>query len=485
MAVEMPVMQSFDNALALSLARTVRKGGNVFRQNYSYSFFSVWRITLFLQLLTITPEGLIDLDLAYGALYFSIAFGGLLALAIGRAIIFFSSSRPLLIATGLLGSMGIALFSLAIYTPFFLPCFIPVGLAISGACFSLSNVAWLQMFISHGLDAVAWNYLVGAVAGALMFYAVTILPTSCTLALLALAPFLSNALLRNKSNPYLNDGEHEDDHSLEKRIDAIQAPPVFATVRLFIVAFMAAAAFGLVSFQATGSHAIEPSGTLASAVLLDALACFAAKAIASFAYSVRSVSVFLAIIPLICAASILLLITSNPTIATGMYFAVLFAFQLANFMVVFKIAETFKGLAEKAVPGIGILIAVTNASQAAARLLAPTSPTTSTLTIAVLACMVIAALTIAGNAHSFALQGEPRDSDKRDQIEKIHALARAYQLSPREVDVMELWGTGHTSSYIEEQLYIAKSTVKTHLSHIYEKTGTASKEELLQLIEKQ
>ena len=43
--------------------------------------------------------------------------------------------------------------------------------------------------------------------------------------------------------------------------------------------------------------------------------------------------------------------------------------------------------------------------------------------------------------------------------------------------------TGHTGAYIEKRLFISKNTVKTHLNHIYAKTNTSNREELLQLLE--
>ena len=42
-----------------------------------------------------------------------------------------------------------------------------------------------------------------------------------------------------------------------------------------------------------------------------------------------------------------------------------------------------------------------------------------------------------------------------------------------------------TGAYIEKQLFISKNTVKTHLRHIYQKTQTGNKEELLVLFEQQ
>lgn len=65
----------------------------------------------------------------------------------------------------------------------------------------------------------------------------------------------------------------------------------------------------------------------------------------------------------------------------------------------------------------------------------------------------------------------------------LSAFAARYHLTRREQDVMELWVKGYTTAYIEEQLCVSKSTVKTHVNHIYEKTGANSKEALIVLFD--
>ncbi len=66
---------------------------------------------------------------------------------------------------------------------------------------------------------------------------------------------------------------------------------------------------------------------------------------------------------------------------------------------------------------------------------------------------------------------------------RISELARAYLLSARETDVFRLWATGHTLKYIQEKLYLSPSTVKTHVRHIYEKTGKHSRAEIVELLD--
>lgn len=55
-------------------------------------------------------------------------------------------------------------------------------------------------------------------------------------------------------------------------------------------------------------------------------------------------------------------------------------------------------------------------------------------------------------------------------------------LSARETEVFRLWATGHTLKYIQEKLYLSPSTVKTHVRHIYDKTGVHSQSEIVELL---
>jgi DNA-binding CsgD family transcriptional regulator len=64
-----------------------------------------------------------------------------------------------------------------------------------------------------------------------------------------------------------------------------------------------------------------------------------------------------------------------------------------------------------------------------------------------------------------------------------HEIAKIYELSARETEVLILFGRGRDLPYICEHLYISKPTTNTHIRHIYEKIGIHSKQELLDLLE--
>ena len=64
------------------------------------------------------------------------------------------------------------------------------------------------------------------------------------------------------------------------------------------------------------------------------------------------------------------------------------------------------------------------------------------------------------------------------------AIAQAAALSARETEVLSLALRGRTNERIAQELFIAKSTADTHLRRIYSKCGVHSRQELLDLAEK-
>lgn len=64
----------------------------------------------------------------------------------------------------------------------------------------------------------------------------------------------------------------------------------------------------------------------------------------------------------------------------------------------------------------------------------------------------------------------------------LDAFAERYRLSPREREITGLISKGRDVPYIEQELVLSKSTVKTHIRHIYEKCGVSSRQDLLDLL---
>ncbi len=72
-------------------------------------------------------------------------------------------------------------------------------------------------------------------------------------------------------------------------------------------------------------------------------------------------------------------------------------------------------------------------------------------------------------------------SDRRNAL--IAQFAEVHGLTTRETEVLALIVAGRNVPYIERELVLAKSTVKTHVKHIYAKCGVSSKQDLIDLVQ--
>ncbi len=76
-----------------------------------------------------------------------------------------------------------------------------------------------------------------------------------------------------------------------------------------------------------------------------------------------------------------------------------------------------------------------------------------------------------------------------DMVESIGRrsaeVSRVYALSEREGEILAHLACGKTAKTIAADTYITYNTVKTHISHIYQKTGVHTREELVALVVRQ
>lgn len=104
-----------------------------------------------------------------------------------------------------------------------------------------------------------------------------------------------------------------------------------------------------------------------------------------------------------------------------------------------------------------------------------------------MACLTAAALVYAGVRGGQDRIGLSEETLREPAVPKTEeaalAVAARCGLSARETEIMLLWITGHTAAHLEEQLFISRNTVKTHLRHIYRKTGVSDRDALLNLVE--
>lgn len=67
--------------------------------------------------------------------------------------------------------------------------------------------------------------------------------------------------------------------------------------------------------------------------------------------------------------------------------------------------------------------------------------------------------------------------------ERLRAIAERYGLSPRETEVFALLAQGRNRTYIQNALFLAEGTVKTHTSRIYQKLGVNNRQDMITLVQ--
>ena len=65
------------------------------------------------------------------------------------------------------------------------------------------------------------------------------------------------------------------------------------------------------------------------------------------------------------------------------------------------------------------------------------------------------------------------------------SLGEKFALSAREVEVLELLAQGRDPSRIQDQLFLSYHTVRNHIKSIYRKLDVHSRQELLDVLEKE
>lgn len=65
------------------------------------------------------------------------------------------------------------------------------------------------------------------------------------------------------------------------------------------------------------------------------------------------------------------------------------------------------------------------------------------------------------------------------------AFGRAHGITPREMEVLVLLGKGRSGSYVQRELRISRGTFNSHSTNLYHKLGVHSREQLMDLIEKE
>jgi DNA-binding CsgD family transcriptional regulator len=336
------------------------------------------------------------------------------------------------------------------------------------------TVIWLEMLAAQGVKGAACCFILTTVLGGLCSSALQVIPFILSSAVLVLMPIATALGLRVTGDASLSR------FSLVKRSRLRQlfaGTPFSLLVVVGLVCFSQGALFNIDITSAvlqSGSWVIEP--------MVDSLVMAVAVLLALFSVRSNVRLAFYTAIPCVLIASLLLAIGVDVS-RWILVSLVRLGAETIRFLVIFLLVRT---ALEKRVPALASFALLTCCQFLGTMLgqLVSIVFTSSHMMIALflLSDLVIAALVILFAHTTLGTMGQTRQTGLAPEA-SLQSLAEQSGLTPREREVLGYWIRGHNNSFIEESLNISKHTVKTHINHIYEKTNTRNKEELIRLYE--
>ncbi len=110
-------------------------------------------------------------------------------------------------------------------------------------------------------------------------------------------------------------------------------------------------------------------------------------------------------------------------------------------------------------------------------------------------CTLVYYFKVIANYENFIYEEESKEhqvsqallegAEKNRWIRKVNAVAASADLSPRQVEVLKYLSYGRNAETISKELFISRSTAKSHIYTIYKKVGVHTQQELLDLIQEQ
>ncbi len=487
------------SALAKTMAAQLSSGfaglfTHPLRLFLGYSFLSAWNILLYSSgVLLVNTTNLLPLSWIHLTSSAAVVIGAaLIALAAVR-LTPLSHKRELLYliaAIAALATAGIVMVSAGVLGANWMH----LCVALTASTGVVLQIAWLEHIATQGIKGTLACLGITTIIGTILQLLITFAPQGAgilitcllpVLALLTLRPFASERMISYQAN--------------DKETTKPQVPTVTQLLKLTPLALTFAAGIIFFSMGAirTLQLPIDPTivslGELLLNLLSSLISIVIALAIALYSYRMNTALAFYVAIPCIMIASLLIAVpTSIPgvlpqtAVNTGTDLV-----RLLVFMLFIDLSQS------KRIPFIfliALLICVQFAGTLLGQLFAVAIGGNSLLiSLVMMVALVVAmlvlvaarsSLRVAGSEASIGTGDDSSDSANRSTERLLEELASTYALSPRQYEVLKIWISGHNSAYIEDQLHISKNTVKTHLNHIYAKTGTANREELLLLMEK-
>lgn len=348
-----------------------------------------------------------------------------------------------------------------------------LGFALSGLGSTL-RLGWEERLSVQGVVRTALCAGLAYLFGFVLFAIVSLLPSAVALVASALLPFGAYALLcRSAQESAVFDLSKASFHELLVSIPW----------KLVVAIALAYFSYGATRMGGVmGGLAASGAGHVAVAGI-PALGCLIAIVLAFCFYRKNALLAFYLAFPLMGIAAIVPA-SADPLGGATTFCIALVGAELVKYLVWFLLIDSIIKDGLSALLCLAIMRFAQWGGSCLGQLVVDVLPTQEAVTIAILVSLVVALLVIIGAPVATNAASGGNSAGEASNLEARVGLAAArYRLSPREEEVLAIWATGHTGAYIEKKLFISKNTVKTHLNHIYAKTNTANREELLELLE--
>jgi DNA-binding CsgD family transcriptional regulator len=441
---------------------------------------AAWYVLLYSDsFLLLPPRALVSLEIAHLFSTFTNVALGLLLVVLATRLTPLLQRRESLYIAGILGALATA--AIPMTSAGLLPDFVFILCMVGGATAGLwLAIAWYEMLSTAGVQGTLLYLIIGTVLGLVLSGLISWLPVYPAICATVLLPLAAVICLRPVASEVLV--SYPSSASRPSIKELLAAVPL----RLIIVVGIISFTFGAVkTLQLLELSNLGPVGSFILTFMLEAVPFIIVGFIALPAYRSTTILAFYIAIPALALAALLLLFSDAipPDIP---YFIASVGTRLIRTLVLLFLVKT---TLEKRVPLV-FCIALLTVFEFVGTLIGQaitviTAGNTLVLAVVLLLMLIAAVLVLLGQRLTLAVEEFDGAAEAPGHDERVEQICSDYALSPRECEILHIWIQGHNSAYVERTLFISKNTVKTHLSHIYTKTGTGSREELLALLQGQ
>jgi DNA-binding CsgD family transcriptional regulator len=449
-----------------------------------HSFLVAWTQLLYTDsVLLLPPQSLVPLQITHLFSTLSVIATSLAVLLMAASLAPLSKRRELLFLVGVIGAAATAAIPLVssgqLDSYMVIPC-----VTLTAASGFWIAVVWVETISTQGVRGTLITLVITAALGSVLAALISQLPAIAAICLTVLLPIASTFSLRPLPREQLM-------HYGVPR-PTIRKLLEKTPIRLIVVAGILNSAFGVVkTLDLLNSPTLDLTVAAAVSLVFTLLSFVIAGGIAFFAYRVNTIIAFYIAIPISALAALLIILPGGLPLNLPFFIANT-GIDLINLLVLLLL---IKSCAEYRIPLL-FCYSLLKLSQFAGALVGQiftviVSPSLIALTLGLLLILITAVLVLIGSYATLSVADQNVQTGSvgkngavvTDISARVQKISDKAGLSPRELEILTIWATGHNSLYIEKSLQISKNTVKTHLAHIYAKTNTANREELLVLLD--